>query len=153
MPSERTGILKVRTTSELETESFGRELGAKISSGVCISLVGALGAGKTVLARGLCCGLGVNEEIISPTFILYEEFMGRLPVVHIDLYRLEHESEVEELGVFEKLGGDCVVIVEWGDRSELISEASDIVITLRSRSEGEREIVANYSEAVKKFIR
>ncbi|MBI4720305.1 MAG: tRNA (adenosine(37)-N6)-threonylcarbamoyltransferase complex ATPase subunit type 1 TsaE, partial [Chitinivibrionia bacterium] len=63
--------------SEGETAGLGRSLGARIDSGACVSIVGALGAGKTVLVRGICSGLGVTEEILSPTFVLYEEFSGR----------------------------------------------------------------------------
>ncbi|NIM20399.1 MAG: tRNA (adenosine(37)-N6)-threonylcarbamoyltransferase complex ATPase subunit type 1 TsaE [Candidatus Latescibacteria bacterium] len=153
MPVERTGIFNICTASESETEIYGRELGLKINSSFCISLVGALGSGKTVLARGLCRGLGVDEEIISPTFILYEEFRGRLPVIHVDLYRLEHESEIEELGVFEKLRDKCVIIAEWGDRSDMILNASDIVITLRSLAETKRDIMVGYSGRARALFR
>jgi tRNA threonylcarbamoyladenosine biosynthesis protein TsaE len=140
MSVDRSEIVRIRTTSESDTEELGRKLGIQIDSGLCISLVGALGTGKTVFARGLCRGLGVEELILSPTFILYEEFSGRVPVVHLDLYRLVHESEIEELGVFEKLTGTYVVITEWGDRSEMILNASDMVVSLRLRTVAERDI-------------
>ncbi len=152
MSAKRVGIQRVRSTSESETERYGRELGFKIRFGACVSLAGTLGAGKTILARGLCRGLGIDEEILSPTFVLYEEFQGRLPVIHLDLYRLEHESEVEALGIFEKLREGFVVIAEWGDRSDLILDASDIVITLYPVREAEREIEIEYSDRVSEFF-
>jgi tRNA threonylcarbamoyladenosine biosynthesis protein TsaE len=107
---------------------------------MCVSLVGPLGAGKTVLAGGVCRGLGVDDDVLSPTFVLYEEFTGRLPVVHVDLYRLEHESEIEELGVFDLVGGGKVILAEWGDRSGTLQAESDAVIAIKIASENGRRI-------------
>jgi tRNA threonylcarbamoyladenosine biosynthesis protein TsaE len=129
---ERTTTLKFKTRSVDETVRFGESFGAAIRSGVCISLVGTLGAGKTTLAGAICRGLGVTETVLSPTFILFEEFEGRLPVVHIDLYRLEYESEIEELGVFDTIGRGRVILAEWGDRSELLLGLSEIVVEMYS---------------------
>lgn len=152
MSVDRSELVRIRTYSESETEQLGRDIGLKIDCGLCISLVGALGTGKTVFARGLCGGLGVEEFILSPTFILYEEFQGRLPVVHLDLYRLEHEREIEDLGVFEKLAEDCVVITEWGDRSDRILGASDMVVTLQLPSADERDIEFEYTKSAARFL-
>ena len=142
---ERSTTLKFNTRSAGETARFGDALGAAIQTGVCISLVGTLGAGKTTLAGAICRGLGVTETVLSPTFILFEEFEGRLPVVHIDLYRLEYESEIEELGVFDTIGSGRVILAEWGDRSELLLGLSDIVVEMSSPSpepetESERQL-------------
>ena len=115
-------------------------MGRRVTQGVCVALVGSLGAGKSVLARSVSLGLGVREEVVSPTFILCEEYPGRLPVVHIDLYRLDHECQLEELGVLDKLGSDAVLLVEWGDRSERIMNASDIVIKIGITGEETRGI-------------
>jgi len=152
MPVDRSEIVTVRTTSQLETEELAAKLGLRIDGGLCVSLVGSLGAGKTVFARGLCRGLGVNEFILSPTFILYQEFQGRLPVVHLDLYRLEHEREIEELGVFDKMEEDCVVITEWGDRSDRILEASDMVVSLRPRGAVERDIRFSCTKEAARYL-
>ncbi len=113
--------------------------------GRSVALVGRSGAGKTTLAGAICRGLGVTETVLSPTFILFEEFEGRLPVVHIDLYRLEYESEIEELGVFDTIGSGRVILAEWGDRSELLLGLSDIVVEMSSPSpepetESERQL-------------
>jgi len=131
---ERTTTLKFKTRSVDESTRFGEAFGAAIPYGVCISLVGTLGAGKTTLAGAICRGLGVTETVLSPTFILFEEFEGRLPVVHIDLYRLEYESEIEELGIFDTIGSGRVILAEWGDRSDLLLGLSEIVVEMSSPS-------------------
>lgn len=119
-----------RTHSGAETEAFGAALGERIRRGACVCLAGPLGAGKTVLVAGLCRGLGVRDPVTSPTFILMESFAGRLAIVHIDLYRLQHEREIEELGIFDLLRGDTVVIAEWGERSPTLDAAADIDIRI-----------------------
>jgi tRNA threonylcarbamoyladenosine biosynthesis protein TsaE len=136
----RTTQYARETASAEETVRFGRALGERIQNGLCVSLVGPLGVGKTVLAGGICRGLGVAEDVLSPTFVLFEEFGGRVPVIHVDLYRLEHESEVEELGVFDSIGGGEVILVEWGDRSETLFAESDVVIALGYASPTGRRI-------------
>jgi tRNA threonylcarbamoyladenosine biosynthesis protein TsaE len=128
---ERTTTYSWESSSPTTTARLGEAIGRGIDRGMCVSLTGPLGAGKTVLTGGLCRGLGVGEEILSPTFVLYEEFDGRLPVVHIDLYRLEHEMELEELGVFDRLDGAAVVLAEWGDRSEALLSRCEVAIELR----------------------
>jgi tRNA threonylcarbamoyladenosine biosynthesis protein TsaE len=120
----------VRTRDAAETERFGAALGARIRGGACVCLTGPLGAGKTVLVKGLCRGLGVIDAVTSPTFILMESFAGRLPIVHIDLYRLEHEREVEDIGAFDMLDGETVVIAEWGERSPLLHDAADLEVRI-----------------------
>ena len=143
MVSGRTENIEIRTSSESGTEALGFEMGLRISRGITILLIGSLGAGKSVLARGICKGLGVEESVISPSFILYEEYRGRLPVVHCDLYRLEHERELEELGIFERIGPDVVLVAEWGDRSERLTEIADVVVHLRMATRMNRIIEIN----------
>jgi len=128
MDMRRVIACTVRTTSAAETARFGQELGECLGEGVCVSLVGPLGAGKTVLVGGLCRGLGINEAVVSPTFILLETFEGRVPVVHVDLYRLEHERELEELGAFDFLANGAVLLAEWGDRSPRLQGIADVEI-------------------------
>jgi tRNA threonylcarbamoyladenosine biosynthesis protein TsaE len=142
---QRTVACTARTASGAETARFGLALGRRIRSGVCVSLVGPLGAGKTVLVGGLCRGLGVEEPVVSPTFILLETFAGRLPVVHVDLYRLEHERELDEIGVFEYLGTDAVLLVEWGDRSPHLHDASAIEVRIDPGAGTARTITVSVS--------
>ncbi|MCI0450784.1 MAG: tRNA (adenosine(37)-N6)-threonylcarbamoyltransferase complex ATPase subunit type 1 TsaE [Candidatus Latescibacteria bacterium] len=120
----------VRTTDAAETERFGAALGERIRRGACVCLTGPLGAGKTVFVKGLCRGLGAVDPVTSPTFILMESFAGRLPIVHVDLYRLEHEREVEDIGVFDMVDGETVVIAEWGERSPALLEEADLEIRI-----------------------
>ena len=102
---------------EADTFSFGRALASGLRAGDVVLLRGDLGAGKTVLARGIAVGLGVPaEEVRSPTFTLVNPYRGRLPVYHLDLYRIEKAADLDELGLEEILGGDGVAIVEWGER-------------------------------------
>ncbi len=144
--------LSVVSHSPDETKKFGEAFGRRLTSGVCVSLIGALGAGKTVAVAGICRGLEIDEAVLSPTFVLYEEFRGRLPVVHVDLYRLEHESEMEELGLFDLIGGESVILAEWGDRSEILFGRSEIVVKLEYLSSAERNIVVSYQPAAARLF-
>lgn len=128
------------TSAGAETHEFGAALGARIRRGACVCLTGPLGAGKTVLVAGLCRGLGATDAVTSPTFILMESFVGTLPIVHIDLYRLEHEREIEDIGVFDLLGGDTVLIAEWGERSPALLEAADIEVRIEPAQGSARAI-------------
>jgi tRNA threonylcarbamoyladenosine biosynthesis protein TsaE len=142
MNTRRVIACTVHTASEADTARFGAELGECITHGACVSLVGPLGAGKTVLVGGLCRGLGIDEVVVSPTFILLETFQGRLPVVHVDLYRLEHERELEELGVFDFLANGAVLLAEWGDRSPRLHQLADVEIRIEGGA-GERSITVH----------
>ena len=142
MSERRVIACTVHTASEADTARFGAELGECIEQGTCVSLVGPLGAGKTVLVRGLCRGFGIAEHVVSPTFILLETFEGRLPVVHVDLYRLEHERELEELGVFDYVRDGAVLLAEWGDRSPRLHGMADVEIKIEG-TEGERSITVH----------
>jgi tRNA threonylcarbamoyladenosine biosynthesis protein TsaE len=140
---QRTVACTAHTASGAETARLGAALGARIRAGVCVALVGPLGSGKTVLVGGLCRGLGVDEPVLSPTFILLETFAGRLPVVHVDLYRLEHEKELEEIGVFDYLDTDAVLLAEWGDRSPHLHEACALEIRIEPGPGSERTITVS----------
>ena len=121
--------LSVRVATAADTERFGEWFGTRIPDGCCVVISGPLGAGKTTLVRGICRGLGVLDPVTSPTYILCDIFQGRCEVAHVDLYRLEHESEIEALGVFDMVG-TAVILAEWGERSPGLLEESDVVIHL-----------------------
>jgi tRNA threonylcarbamoyladenosine biosynthesis protein TsaE len=135
----KTQYHTVQSFSESGTLEIGARFGHRIDRPLCVCLVGSLGAGKSVMARGICKGLGVDEMVVSPSFILCEEYDARIPVIHVDLFRLEQESEVEELGLYERMN-DAVVLVEWGDRSVSLLAAADIVIRLSVSGESQRTI-------------
>lgn len=105
------------TASEHETRELGRRLSALLRPGDVVLLVGELGAGKTCLAQGVARGLGVGERVTSPTFTLLREYRGRMPLYHLDAYRLEGPWDLFELGMEEYLESEGVLLVEWGDRA------------------------------------
>ncbi len=111
----RAGVL-LTSDDPARTLALGRAIGAALPRGAVVSLEGGLGAGKTLIAKGICAGLGVPDEVLSPSFVLAEEYKGVCPVRHFDLYRLESVDEVECIGLFDAIDGRCVVIVAWGDR-------------------------------------
>jgi tRNA threonylcarbamoyladenosine biosynthesis protein TsaE len=111
------GATEVLSGAEAETEAAGERLASTLVAGDVVLLEGQLGAGKTAFVRGLARGLGASEgDVSSPTFTLIQEYRGgRLPLHHVDLYRLEPE-EVADLGLDELISGDGVVAVEWAER-------------------------------------
>ena len=107
----------ITTHSEEETAGLGRELAATLSAGDVLLLFGDLGAGKTALVRGLAEGLGVSrDQVSSPTFTLIQEYRGgRLPLFHVDLYRIADPREFDELGLDDIAEGG-VLAIEWAER-------------------------------------
>ena len=107
---------EIVSASEEETAAAGEALGRSIQSGVVILLHGDLGAGKTAFVRGLARGLDASEDdVSSPTFTLIQQYLGRLTLHHVDLYRLE-PREVDDLGLDDLLSSDAVVAIEWAER-------------------------------------
>lgn len=101
------------------TEAFGARLAAVVRPGDVITLSGPLGAGKTSIARGLLAALGLAEEAPSPTFAIVQPYAPpetRLPVMHVDLYRIEHRDEIEELGI-DEAQAESVLLIEWPERA------------------------------------
>jgi tRNA threonylcarbamoyladenosine biosynthesis protein TsaE len=133
--------LLLSSTSPDRTVLVGSLVGSLVPQGTVISLEGGLGVGKTICAKGLCAGLGVSAEVLSPSFILVEEYKGKFPVLHFDLYRLERLREVADIGLFDSIGGAAVVIVEWGDRLPAGSLEFDVRIILKITGPEEREIL------------
>jgi tRNA threonylcarbamoyladenosine biosynthesis protein TsaE len=107
----------VTTRSEMETAAVARDLAPLLSAGSVVLLFGDLGAGKTAFVRGLAEALGVETgDVSSPTFTIMQEYRGgRLPLFHVDLYRLNDPREVEDLGL-EEIAADGVLAIEWADK-------------------------------------
>jgi tRNA threonylcarbamoyladenosine biosynthesis protein TsaE len=113
----------VRTSSAAETEAFGRRLARSLARGDVVLVAGELGAGKTTLIRGACRELGVEEPIVSPTFTIGRRYRGRVPVSHLDLFRLSSLGG-EDLGLLDDyLTHDAVAFIEWPDVGEPAVEA------------------------------
>lgn len=99
-----------------ETVASGERLGARLGPGDVVALTGELGAGKTCFVQGLVRALGVTSGATSPTFVLVNEYRGRVPVHHVDVYRTQSLTELLDIGLDELLGGDGVTVIEWADR-------------------------------------
>ncbi len=108
-------MLQVATSSPQQTGELARCVAALVDPGDVLLLVGELGAGKTAFAKAFGRALGVEEPMTSPTFTLAREYQGRLRLFHLDVYRLEHFSEVMDLDLPDLLDAGGVVVVEWGD--------------------------------------
>ncbi|MGQ0732996.1 MAG: tRNA (adenosine(37)-N6)-threonylcarbamoyltransferase complex ATPase subunit type 1 TsaE [Acidobacteriota bacterium] len=119
----RTG--RYQSKSEEDTRALGRQLAADLIPGAMLLLSGDLGAGKTALVRGLAEGLGLDPSVVtSPTFALVHEYRGgRLPVVHVDLYRLAH-ADLDDIGMDTDLASRGIVAVEWAERLTRTPEAA-----------------------------
>lgn len=101
-----------------DTRAIGAALAPLLRAGDALMLTGELGAGKTTLVRGIAEGLDVEEHVASPTFTLVREYSGRLPVAHVDVYRLDRLQDVVDLALDEVADGEAVLVVEWGDAIE-----------------------------------
>ncbi len=123
---------------EQETRQFGEELGEKAKAGDIYCLVGDLGAGKTILSKGIATGLKVFEEVSSPTFTILNLHNGRLVLNHFDVYRIENQTDMEDLGFNDIIYGDGVSVIEWADKIKEIIPAHAIWITIeRDLEKGE----------------
>jgi len=131
---------ELQSASPEETERAGERLAARLRPGSVVALVGALGAGKTCFVRGLARGLGVNQIVSSPTFVLVNEYRGRLPVFHVDAYRTESLAELLDLGLDEYIGGDGVTVVEWADKLPALLPAHTIWVHLMGLGDEPRTI-------------
>ena len=120
------------TRGEGETFALGHRLGASLRGGEIVSLEGQLGAGKTVFARGIAAGLGIDpREVGSPTFIIVDRHQGRLTLYHADLYRLDREDDVLDLGLDElAASGGAVMVVEWGERLPAALRDAAIIVRI-----------------------
>ena len=140
-----TATLKIATKSPEDTQELGRRLGELAQPGDIYVLTGKLGAGKTTLTQGIARGLGTKENAMSPSFVLIHELKGRLPLYHIDLYRLDKIEEISALGLDDYLFGDGVSVVEWGEKAGdiLPDESLSIEIEYLDGDERSIEIKAN----------
>ena len=133
----------VKSRSPASTYSLGKRLGKRLQAGSVIALVGELGCGKTLLTRGICEGLGVhNRYVNSPTFMLVNEYRGRINVYHMDLYRLETPEDAFGIGIFDYFsrGREGVIIVEWAERIASLLPEERLTVEFEVVSSNERSI-------------
>lgn len=112
-------MIEVRCPTEGDTRAFAGRLASVLRPGDILVLAGGLGSGKTLFTGGLAAGLGVDEPVVSPSFVLVRQYRsGFLPVVHVDVYRLRSINEFDDLDVFE-MAAEGVLVIEWGDAVEM----------------------------------
>ena len=140
MPPDRIDMnrLELISHSPEQTQRLGIRIGELALAGDIFLLVGSLGAGKTCLTQGIAWGLGINEYTLSPSFVIVRELHGRLPLYHIDLYRLDHIEEVEELGLDNYLYGKGVCVIEWAEKGLSVLPAEHLIIQIGYLSDTER---------------
>jgi tRNA threonylcarbamoyladenosine biosynthesis protein TsaE len=127
----------VRTASAAATRAVGAAIATCLETGDVVVLSGDLGSGKTTLAQGIAAALGITEPVVSPTFAIVREYEGRVPVAHVDVYRLDRVQELHDLGLEEIFDGSRVVLVEWGDLVAPVLPGDRIVVRLRSGDDDE----------------
>lgn len=133
MPS----AMRLRSSGPDETRAIGHALAAALEPGDVVVLAGELGSGKTVLAQGIARGLGVDEPVPSPTFVIVREYQGRIPLAHVDVYRLDHVQELHDLGFEEVVDGEGVAVIEWGDRVRAVLPPERLEIALEEGGGGD----------------
>jgi tRNA threonylcarbamoyladenosine biosynthesis protein TsaE len=136
------GHLVITTKSTEETEEVGRLMGCAVSGALVLTLEGDLGSGKTCFARGFARGLGVDEayHVTSPTYTIVNEYPGRLPLFHLDLYRLGGADELEEIGYRDMLQQGGVIVVEWPERADDEELRTDLTVSITEEGPDERVI-------------
>ncbi len=122
--------LKLNSQSPEQTQLLGSYLGELVRKADVFLLTGELGTGKTCLVQGIARGLGVKEYAFSPSFVILREYHGRLPLYHIDFYRLDHVEEIADLGLGEYFYGDGVCVVEWAEKGLSVLPQNNLLVTI-----------------------
>lgn len=133
-------IRRYKTSSAEETVELGKKLGSRLRGGDIIAYRGGLGAGKTTMTRGIALGMGLRDEVSSPTFALVNEYLGNLRLCHFDMYRIQGALDLESTGFFDYLSDDCVIAVEWSENIADELPEGYITVEIERVSEDEREI-------------
>lgn len=130
-------MIKSTTYNSDETLQLGKDLGTRLIAGDLVLLFGDLGAGKTCLTQGICLGAGLesNAYIRSPTFTLVNEYQGKIPIFHIDLYRLETEADINNLGLEEIIYSQAITIIEWSEKLKSNKKPGEFMFGIEERLE------------------
>ena len=132
-----------RTRTPAETQTIGKKIGKQLRQGDLVALIGDLGTGKTCLTQGIARGVGIypNQIVNSPSYTLINEYAGKIPIYHIDLYRLQNHDELLDLGLDEYMEGNGICIIEWAEKlGSLKISHTKIQITWLSEMTREIEI-------------
>ena len=132
-----------RTRTPAETQTIGEEIGKQLRQGDLVALIGDLGTGKTCLTQGIARGVGVdpNQIVNSPSYTLINEYAGKIPIYHVDLYRLQNHDELLDLGLDEYMEGNGICVIEWAEKlGSLKISHTKIQITWLSEMTREIEI-------------
>lgn len=132
-----------------DTKEFGYRLGSILEGGNIVCLTGDLGAGKTTLTKSIAKSLGVKDYVTSPTFTLINEYKGRVPIYHFDVYRLEGVEDVMDLGFEEYFYSNGVTIIEWGDKIEKFLPEDILTIEMKRGKTDDERIVSIYGNGKK----
>jgi tRNA threonylcarbamoyladenosine biosynthesis protein TsaE len=134
--------LHTTTRAAAETHALGQRLGAILRPGDVVVLDGELGTGKTVVAKGIAVALGITEPVVSPTFTVVREYDAATPLVHVDVYRLDHLQELHDLGFDDLVAGEAVTVVEWGDRVSAALPSERLRVLLEAGDADDERIVS-----------
>lgn len=141
-----------RTKTVEETTDLGRRIGRSLQAGDILALQGTLAAGKTQLTKGIAEGLDISEPVTSPTFTIISEYYGRLPLYHIDVYRLNSPDDFLDLGVEEMLYGQGICSIEWSEKIMSELPARTIQIHLAAQADSSRLItISNWPYPAESF--
>lgn len=133
-------MLEFITKTSDETIELGYKIGQKLKKGNIIAMQGTLAAGKTTITKGIAKALEITDTITSPTFCLISEYYGKMPLYHMDVYRLEGSEDFENLGTEDMLYGDGVCIIEWSERIMESLPKETIIINIQPQDDGSRKI-------------
>ena len=128
------------TTSPKETEEFAKKFSRSLENGDCLAFFGEMVAGKTAFVRGLADGLGVEGEVSSPTFSIVNEYIGAVPLIHFDMYRVLGEDDLVTTNFFEYLDGKNIVVIEWSENIIDFLPDDFIKIDIKKIGENTRQI-------------
>ena len=141
----------VTVNSPEETIAFAEKVGKLVRGGDVIAYRGGLGAGKTTFTRGLAIGMGLPDEVSSPTFALVNEYRGKLTLYHFDMYRILNEEALETTGFYDYMGNDCVIAAEWSENIDDCLPDNTIYIEIERISDESRRITVRGDERFADF--
>lgn len=133
-------MLTFNTFSAEETIALGEKIGKLLKKGDVIAMQGTLAAGKTTITKGIATALGISDTITSPTFCLISEYYGKMPLYHMDVYRLDGEEDFVNLGTDDMIYGDGVSIIEWSEKIMPLLPKKTIILNIEPQPDGSRKI-------------